>query len=37
MQNWDLPDPAGKPIEVMRQVRDEIEARVKQLIAALVP
>jgi protein-tyrosine-phosphatase len=36
-ENWDLPDPAGKPIEVMRQVRDEIEARVKQLIAALVP
>ena len=36
-QDWDVPDPAGKPIEVMRQVRDEIEARVKQLIAALVP
>jgi len=36
-ENWDLPDPAGKPIEVMRQVRDEIEARVKQLIPALVP
>jgi multimeric flavodoxin WrbA len=36
-QDWDLPDPAGKPIEVMRQVRDEIEARVKQLIDTLVP
>ncbi|MCK7514572.1 MAG: hypothetical protein MZV70_68265 [Desulfobacterales bacterium] len=36
-EDWDLPDPAGQPIEVMRQVRDEIEARVKQLIAALVP
>jgi protein-tyrosine-phosphatase len=36
-QDWDVPDPDGKPIEVMRQVRDEIEARVKQLIAALVP
>jgi arsenate reductase len=36
-ENWDLPDPAGNPIEVMRQVRDEIEARVKQLIATLVP
>jgi protein-tyrosine-phosphatase len=36
-QDWDLPDPAGKPIEVMRQVRDEIEARVKQLIGTLVP
>ncbi|MBI5578174.1 MAG: NAD(P)H-dependent oxidoreductase [Deltaproteobacteria bacterium] len=36
-QAWDVPDPAGKPIEVMRQVRDEIETRVKQLIATLVP
>ena len=36
-ENWDLPDPAGKPIEVMRQVRDEIEARVRQLIDRLVP
>jgi arsenate reductase len=36
-ENWDLPDPAGKPIEVMRQIRDEIEARVKQLIATLLP
>ena len=36
-QDWDVPDPAGKPIEVLRQVRDEIEARVKQLIAALAP
>jgi arsenate reductase len=35
-ENWDLPDPAGKPVEVMRQVRDEIEARVKQLIETLV-
>ncbi len=29
---WDLPDPAGKPIEFMREVRDEIEQRVKDLI-----
>ena len=36
-QDWDVPDPAGKPIEVMRQVRDEIEARVKQLIVTLLP
>ncbi len=30
---WDLPDPAGKPIDFMRQVRDEIERKVKKLIA----
>ncbi len=30
---WDLPDPAGKPIEFMRNVRDKIEKRVKELIS----
>jgi arsenate reductase len=30
--DWDLPDPAGKPIEFMRDVRDEIEKRVKTFI-----
>ena len=30
--DWDLPDPAGQPIEFMRNVRDEIEQRVKDLI-----
>ena len=31
---WDLPDPAGKPIDFMRELRDEIEKRVKELIAS---
>ena len=31
-QDWNLPDPAGKPIDFMRQVRDEIEDKVKNLI-----
>ena len=31
-QDWDLPDPAGQSIEFMRNVRDEIEHRVKDLI-----
>ena len=30
--DWDLPDPAGKPLEVMRSVRDDIEQKVKALI-----
>jgi multimeric flavodoxin WrbA len=34
-QDWEIPDPAGKPIEFMRNVRDEIEKRVKDLITAL--
>ncbi len=31
-QDWDLPDPAGKPVEFMRNIRDEIEKKVKELI-----
>jgi len=34
-QDWDLPDPAGKPIEFMRDVRDEIEKRVKNLVTEI--
>ena len=34
-QDWDLPDPSGQPAEAMDRVRDEIESRVKQLIATL--
>ncbi|MDM8516189.1 NAD(P)H-dependent oxidoreductase [Desulfobacterales bacterium HSG16] len=33
--DWDLPDPAGKPIEFMRDVCDEIEKRVAALQADL--
>lgn len=32
MIDWDLPDPAGHPIDFMRNVRDEIEKRVRDLI-----
>jgi arsenate reductase (thioredoxin) len=31
--DWDLPDPAGKSKEFMRQARDEIEEKVKTLIS----
>jgi arsenate reductase (thioredoxin) len=30
--NWTLEDPKDKPIEKVREIRDEIEQRVKQLI-----
>ena len=30
-ENWDLPDPAGKSIEFMRNVRDETEKKVIEL------
>lgn len=31
-EDWDLTDPAGQPIEVVRRVRDEIERRVRGLL-----
>jgi len=31
-EDWSVPDPAGKPIEVMRWIREEIEERVRRLI-----
>jgi arsenate reductase len=37
VEDWDLPDPAGRPIEEVRKVRDTIEARVKALIADKLP
>jgi len=33
--DWDLPDPAGQPVEAVRRARDEIEARVTALVAKL--
>ncbi|MCB0995190.1 MAG: arsenate reductase ArsC [Acidimicrobiales bacterium] len=34
-EDWELTDPAGQPIEVVRTVRDEIRARIEQLVASL--
>ncbi|NIK59812.1 arsenate reductase ArsC [Kribbella shirazensis] len=34
-EDWDLTDPAGQPIEVVRQVRDEIRTRIEKLVAEL--
>jgi arsenate reductase len=35
VENWNVPDPIGQPEEVYRAVRDEIERRVRRLIAYL--
>lgn len=35
--DWDLPDPAGKSVEEVRPIRDEIDRRVQQLVEELVP
>jgi protein-tyrosine-phosphatase len=34
-ENWDLPDPSGQPIEIVRELRDDIRTRVEALIASL--
>ena len=34
-EDWPLDDPAGQPIEMVRRVRDDIEARVRTLLAEL--
>ena len=36
-EEWDLEDPAGKDVETVRRIRDEIGARVKKLVGELVP
>ena len=34
-EDWELEDPAGKSVEEVRPIRDEIERRVKRLVAEL--
>jgi protein-tyrosine-phosphatase len=36
-EDWELTDPAGQPIEVVREVRDDIRQRVETLLASLTP
>jgi protein-tyrosine-phosphatase len=36
-EDWRLDDPAGRPVEQVRAIRDEIDARVRRLLAELVP
>ena len=33
--DWDLPDPAGRDLETVRAIRDEIDRRVQALLAEL--
>ncbi len=34
-EDWELEDPAGKPLETVRRIRDEIDERVSGLLATL--
>ncbi len=35
--DWELEDPAGKDIATVRRIRDDIDARVRALLAELLP
>ncbi|MDT7594702.1 MAG: hypothetical protein QOJ06_248 [Pseudonocardiales bacterium] len=35
--DWDLPDPAGKNIQEIRPIRDDIDRRVRTLLEQLIP
>jgi arsenate reductase len=35
-EDWELTDPAGQPIEVVRQVRDEIRVRIDSMASDLL-
>jgi arsenate reductase (thioredoxin) len=32
VEDWDLDDPAGRPLDEVRRIRDEVESRVKELL-----
>ncbi|NLF92072.1 MAG: arsenate reductase ArsC [Corynebacterium marinum] len=36
-EDWQLEDPAGKDIETVRRIRDDIKGRVASLLAVLTP
>ena len=36
-EDWELDDPAGRDLDAVRRIRDEIDVRVKRLVGELVP
>ncbi len=36
-EDWELTDPAGRPVDEVRPIRDEIRQRVESLLAELLP
>lgn len=36
-EDWELDDPAGQGIEAIRPIRDDIKARIEQLLAEILP
>ena len=35
--DWELEDPAGQPLATVRRIRDDIQERVRALLAELAP
>jgi protein-tyrosine-phosphatase len=33
--DWGIEDPKGKPIEKVREIRDEIERKIKEMVEAI--
>jgi protein-tyrosine-phosphatase len=36
-EDWELDDPAGRDLDEVRKIRDDIDARVRSLVAELLP
>jgi arsenate reductase len=36
-EDWELDDPAGRDLETVRRIRDELDQRVQKLIGELLP
>ncbi len=36
-EDWELEDPAGKDLDTVRRIRDDIKRRVQALLADLLP
>jgi arsenate reductase len=36
-EDWVVDDPAGRDLETVREIRDEIDARVRRLVSELLP
>jgi len=36
-EDWELEDPAGKDVDTVRRIRDDIKGRIERLIAEIAP
>ena len=36
-EDWELDDPAGRDLDAVRRIRDEIDVHIKKLVGELVP